>query len=436
MGENSFDISIIEAGSHVGKTVTISGWVRHLRSSGSIYFIELRDGTGVMQCVVVKGEVPDESFQRCAQLKIEASLLVKGVVREERRAPGGYELGVTSLDIVQIPVEDFPISKKEHGVDYLMENRHLWLRSSRQLAILRVRDELIWLLRSYFHKNGYILIDTPILTGSIGESAGNLFETDYFDYGKAYLAQTGQLYLEAACMALKKVFCLGPTFRAEKSKTRRHLTEFWMLEAEVAFYDSERNMELQEDMICDVVSGVVTNCEQELRFLKRDLAPLKKISPPFPRLSYDEAVELLREKKYDIEWGSDIGGDEETAISESFEKPVFIYNYPRRIKAFYMKPSPHNAQTVLNDDLIAPEGYGEIIGGSQRNDDYESLLGRIEEEGFDSESYRWYLDLRKFGSVPHSGFGLGIERLLAWVCSIPHVREAIPFARLLNRLYP
>jgi asparaginyl-tRNA synthetase len=434
MGENSFDIS--DASSHVGKAVTVSGWVRHLRSSGAIYFIELRDGTGLMQCVVVKGEVPDEMFQSCAQLKMEASLVAKGVVREERRAPGGYELGVTSLDIVQIPSEDFPISKKEHGVDYLMENRHLWLRSSRQLAILRVRDALIWLLRSYFHKNGYVLIDTPILTGSIGESAGSLFETDYFDFGKAYLAQTGQLYLEAACMALKKVFCLGPTFRAEKSKTRRHLTEFWMLEAEVAFNDSERNMELQEDMICDVVSGVVKSCEQELRFLERDLAPLKKISPPFPRLSYDEAIELLKKKKYDIEWGCDIGGDEETAISESFEKPVFIYNYPKRIKAFYMKPNPRNAQTVLNDDLIAPEGYGEIIGGSQRNDDYDSLMGRIKEEGLDPESYRWYLDLRKYGSVPHSGFGLGIERLLAWVCSISHVREAIPFARLLNRLYP
>jgi asparaginyl-tRNA synthetase len=430
------EFCIKDASSHVGKEVRIEGWVRHIRSSGSLYFIEVRDGTGIIQCVIVEGEVSDEDFECCAHLKIESSLIVSGVVREERRAPGGFELGVTGIEIVQVSMEEYPISKKEHGVDFLMENRHLWLRSSRQLAILRVRDELIWLLRSYFHDNGYTLIDTPILTGSIGESAGNLFETEYFDFGKAFLAQTGQLYLEAACAALKKVFCLGPTFRAEKSKTRRHLTEFWMLEAEVAFYDSNRNMELQEDMICFVVFNLLNKCEPELRFLDRNLDPLRKITPPFPRISYDEAIDLLRKKHYPVEWGADIGGDEETAISESFYKPVFIYNYPKRIKAFYMKPNPENEETVLNDDLIAPEGYGEIIGGSQRNDDYDSLLDRIKEERLDQESYRWYLDLRKYGSVPHSGFGLGIERLLAWICNIPHVREAIPFARLLNRLYP
>jgi asparaginyl-tRNA synthetase len=434
MQGKSFDI--VDAAASVGKEVRIECWVRHIRSSGSLFFIEVRDGTGIMQCVVDAGNVSGKVLERCSRLKIESSVIVDGVVRAEKRAVGGYELGVTDLEIVQVPAEDFPISKKEHGVDFLMENRHLWLRSGRQLAIMRVRDELIWLLRSYFHKNGYVLIDTPILTGSIGESAGSLFQTGYFDYGTAYLAQTGQLYLEAACAAFKRVYCLGPTFRAEKSKTRRHLTEFWMLEAEVAFSDSKMNMELQEDMIGCVVSDVVRTCEDELRSLRRNTGVLEKVKPPFPRISYDEAVELLRKKKYAVEWGADIGGDEETAISESFEKPVFIYNYPKRIKAFYMKPNPADDRTVLNDDLIAPEGYGEIIGGSQRNDDYQSLLDRIREEHLDPEAYRWYLDLRKYGSVPHSGFGLGIERLLAWICGLQHVREAIPFARLINRLYP
>jgi asparaginyl-tRNA synthetase len=345
-------------------------------------------------------------------------------------------MGVIDMAVMHVPEEEYPISKKEHGVDFLMEYRHLWLRSSRQLAILRVRDELIWLLRTYFHDNGYILIDTPILTGSIGESAGSLFETQYFDFGKAYLAQTGQLYLEAAASAFKKVFCFGPTFRAEKSKTRRHLTEFWMLEAEVAFYDSNQNMDLQEDMIIYVISNIIKNCETELRFLKRDLSTLQKICSPFPRIIYGEALDILRNKNYGIEWGDDIGGDEETALSESFDKPVFVYNYPKKIKAFYMKPNPEDDRTVLNDDLLAPEGYGEIIGGSQRNDDYDSLLQRINEEGLDPARYKWYLDVRRYGSVPHSGFGLGIERLLAWVCNITHVREAIPFARLINRLYP
>ena len=430
------EFSIAEAASYVGKQVRLQGWIRHIRSSGSLYFIEMRDGTGIMQCVVAKGEVPDEVFDSCPALKIESAVIMTGVIREERRAPGGFEMGVTDMAVMHVPEEEYPISKKEHGVDFLMEYRHLWLRSSRQLAILRVRDELIWLLRTYFHDNGYILIDTPILTGSIGESAGSLFETQYFDFGKAYLAQTGQLYLEAAASAFKKVFCFGPTFRAEKSKTRRHLTEFWMLEAEVAFYDSNQNMDLQEDMIIYVISNIIKNCETELRFLKRDLSTLQKISSPFPRISYDEALDILRKKNYGIEWGDDIGGDEETALSESFDKPVFVYNYPKKIKAFYMKPNPEDDRTVLNDDLLAPEGYGEIIGGSQRNDDYDSLLQRINEEGLDPARYKWYLDVRRYGSVPHSGFGLGIERLLAWVCNITHVREAIPFARLINRLYP
>ncbi len=430
------EFRIIDAHDFAGKEVVVCGWVRHLRSSGSLFFMEVRDGTGNIQCVVVKKEVSEQVFEDCSQLKVESSVKVKGVIREDSRAPNGYELGVIGLEIVHVPEDDYPISKKEHGVDFLMENRHLWLRSSRQLAILRIRSELVRLLRLYFHENGYVLIDTPILTGSIGESAGTLFETAYFDLGSAYLAQTGQLYLEAATSAFKKVFCLGPTFRAEKSKTRRHLAEFWMLEAEVAFYDSEKNMELQEDMIHCVVSRIVEECDRELLYLNRDLEPLRRAVPPFPRISYDEAIDILNRKGFRIEWGEDIGGDEETALSESFEKPVFIYNYPKKIKAFYMKPNADDPRTVLNDDLIAPEGYGEIIGGSQRNDDYHSLLERIKEEGFNPDSYRWYLDIRRYGSVPHSGFGLGIERLLAWICNIPHVREAIPFPRLINRLYP
>jgi asparaginyl-tRNA synthetase len=430
------EFRIIDAHDFVGKEVVVRGWVRHLRSSGSLFFIEVRDGTGNIQCVVVKKEVSEQVFDDCSQLKIESSVKVKGFIREDKRAPNGYELGVTGLEIVHVSEDDYPISKKEHGVDFLMENRHLWLRSSRQLAILRIRSELVRLLRLYFHENGYVLIDTPILTGSIGENAGTLFETTYFDIGSAYLAQTGQLYLEAATSAFKKVFCLGPTFRAEKSKTRRHLSEFWMLEAEVAFYDSEKNMDLQEDMIHFVVSRIVEECDRELLYLNRALEPLRRAVPPFPRISYDEAIAILKERGFRIEWGEDIGGDEETALSESFEKPVFIYNYPKGIKAFYMKPNADDPRTVLNDDLIAPEGYGEIIGGSQRNDDYHSLLHRIKEEGFNPDSYRWYLDIRRYGSVPHSGFGLGIERLLAWICNIPHVREAIPFPRLINRLYP
>jgi asparaginyl-tRNA synthetase len=427
---------ISQAARHTGSEATVYGWVRHLRSSGKIFFIEVRDGTGLMQAVVVKSEVPEQVFERCSDLRIESAVRVSGVIREDKRAPGGYEMTVKDLDILQVPSEEYPLSKKEHGVDFLMENRHLWIRSSRQLAILRVRSELIRILREYFHSNGFVLIDTPILTGSIGESAGNLFRTEYFDQGDAFLAQTGQLYLEAACSALRRVFCLGPTFRAEKSKTRRHLAEFWMLEAEVAFNDSERNIRLQEDMIASAVRGVLDACGNELSFLERDTGVLKNAVPPFPRISYEKAVNMLREKGFDISWGEDIGGDEETALAESFDKPLFVYNYPREVKAFYMQPNPQDSRTVLNDDLLAPEGYGEIIGGSERNNDYGSLLERIREEGLDPESYQWYLDLRMYGSVPHAGFGLGIERLLSWICGLHHVREAIPFPRLMNRLTP
>ena len=432
----SADFQIRDAAYCAGQEVELRGWVRHLRSSGSIYFIEIRDGTGVLQAVVARNDVSEDVFQACGQIGIETSLMVRGVLKEEPRAPGGYEITASDVKIIHISANEYPLSKKSHGTDFLMEHRHLWIRSSRQLAILRVRSELVRLLRTYFHDKGFVLIDTPILTGSIGESAGNLFQTQYFDLGDAYLAQTGQLYLEAAASSFGKVFCLGPTFRAEKSKTRRHLAEFWMLEAEMAFYDTIRNMELQEDMICWVIQNILQTCERELLFVERDTEPLRKIEPPFPRMSYGEAIELLREKGFEATWGDDIGGDEETALSESFEKPLFLYNYPREIKAFYMSPNPDDDRTVLNNDLLAPEGYGEIIGGSQRNDNYDSLMRRIEEEGLDPVTYRWYLDLRQYGSVPHAGFGLGIERLLSWICKLSHVREAIPFPRLINRLYP
>ena len=434
MGRERFYIR--DASRWGGEEIELSGWVRHIRTGGAICFIEVRDGTGVMQAVVVKDEVSPETFETAGELKVESSLIVSGVLRQESRAPGGYEIAVRELDVLSIPEEEYPLSKKSHGVDFLLENRHLWIRSSRQLAILQIRSELSKALRSYFHENGFVLIDTPILTGSIGESAGNLFQTDYFDLGPAYLAQTGQLYLEAATSAFGKVYCFGPTFRAEKSKTRRHLAEFWMLEAEAAYCDSNGNMDLQEDMIAWVVQRIVEGCGTLLEEIGRDLSPLRKVKPPFARVSYDEAVTMLKEKGFDLSWGDDIGGDEETALSESYEKPVFIYNYPKKTKAFYMKPDPANPDTVLCDDLFAPEGYGEIIGGSQRNDDLESLVRRIKEEGLDAERYGWYLDIRRYGSVPHSGFGLGLERLLSWICGLDHVREAIPFPRLINRIYP
>jgi asparaginyl-tRNA synthetase len=430
------DFSIVNASRYVGQKVELQGWVRHVRSSGSLYFIEMRDGTGVLQVVVAKDDVSDDVFQECARIRIESSLRIHGILKEENRAPGGYEIIAERVAVVQVPGQEYPLSKKSHGTDFLMEHRHLWIRSSRQLAILRLRSQLVRLLRDYFHDRGFVLVDTPILTGSIGESAGNLFQTKYFDLGDAYLAQTGQLYLEAAASAFGKVFCLGPTFRAEKSKTRRHLTEFWMLEAEMAFHDSAMNMELQEDLISTVVSGVLDTCETELSTLKRDVEPLKKIKPPFPRIDYGEAIQLLSERGFAISWGDDIGGDEETSLSERFDKPVFIYNYPREIKPFYMMPNPEDERTVLNNDLLAPEGYGEIIGGSQRNHEFDSLQHRIEEEGLEPASYRWYLDLREYGSVVHAGFGLGIERFLSWICKLPHVREAIPFPRLINRIYP
>ncbi len=421
---------------YVEKEVEIAGWMYNMRSKGKILFLQLRDGTGRVQGVVVKGECSDSCFESAEKLKMEASLVVKGKVREDKRAPSGVELSVTDIQIIHNPDEDYPISKKEHGIDFLLEHRHLWLRSSRPEAMMRIRNTAVMALRQFFTDRGFILIDTPILTGSIGESASTLFSVDYFNLGKAYLAQTGQLYLEAACMAFGKVFNFGPTFRAEKSKTRRHLTEFWMLEAEVAFYENEDNMKLQEDMVCHLIDTVLSKNSKELEYLGRNIEPLKKVKPPFPKIEYSEALKMLEKLGKPIEWGEDLGGDEETVLTEQFEKPIFVINYPKEAKAFYMKENPGDTRTVLCSDLLAPEGYGEIIGGSQREDNYEKLLSRIREENLPENAYNWYLDLRKFGSVPHSGFGLGLERTLTWITGTKHVREAIPFPRTILRLYP
>jgi len=421
---------------HIGKEVEIRGWIFNKRSSGKIHFLQIRDGTGFVQGIVEFSKVEPEIFERAKRLRLETSVKIFGRVREDERAPTGVEIDVENLEIVQIPIEDYPIGKKEHGVDFLLDHRHLWLRSRRQFHILRVRHEIIKATRDFYDRRNFVLIDTPIFTGSIGESAGNLFEVNYFDYGKAYLAQTGQLYLEAACMAFGKVYNFGPTFRAEKSKTRRHLTEFWMNEAEVAYYDHEDNMKLQEELISHIVRWVLEKASDHLVALGRDLKKLERIEPPFPRMSYDEAIDHLRKKGFDVKWGDDIGGDEETALSNIFDKPVFICNYPREIKAFYMLPDPERPEVVLCDDLLAPEGYGEIIGASQRIHDYDLLVERIKEKDLPLEAYDWYLDLRKYGSVPHSGFGMGLERVIAWICGLKHIREAIPFPRTIYRLNP
>jgi len=426
---------IEEAGKYVGQKVNLKGWLYNKRSSGKIHFLLIRDGSGIIQSVMSKGEVPDEVFDTYDKLTQESSLEIEGIVREEKRAPGGYELNLTDVKIIQI-AQDYPITPKEHGTAFLMDNRHLWLRSNRQQAIMRVRNEIIFAIRTFFYEKRFILIDTPILTGAIGETATTLFETQYFDLCKAYLAQTGQLYNEAAAMAFGRMYCFGPTFRAEKSKTRRHLTEFWMVEAEMAFYDNNDNMKLQEEFVEYVIQRVLDKSIKELEYLERDLAKLEKIKRPFERISYDEAVEYLKKKGSKIEWGIDLGGDDETLLPNMYDKPLFVYDYPKKVKAFYMKPHPQREDLALCSDLLAPEGYGEIIGGSQRNDDYDSLVKRIEEEKLPLDAYKWYLDLRKYGSVPHSGFGLGVERTVAWICGLPHIRETIPFPRMIYRLYP
>jgi asparaginyl-tRNA synthetase len=428
-------VDISELHAHVGETVTIQGWVVTTRSSGKIAFVVARDGSGHVQGVLSKKDVPESTWNTFGSLALESSIRLTGIVREEPRSPGGFEMAVQTLELLGSS-PDYPIGPKEHGTTFLFEHRHLWLRTRRQAAIARVRHEVVQAIRDFFYERGFVLVDTPILTGAIGEEAGNLFATEYFDLGKAYLAQTGQLYVEAAAAALGKVYCFGPTFRAEKSKTRRHLTEFWMVEPEVAFNDSAANMRLQEDFVSAVVRRALDRRGAELKELERDTAPLERVQPPFPRISYTDAVKRLNELGSDITWGSDLGGDDETLLARQYDRPIFVYNYPRQVKAFYMKENPDDPRTVLNNDCLAPEGYGEIIGGSQREDDYEKLLARIQEQGLDPEAYRWYLDLRKYGTFVHSGFGLGIERTVAWICGIPHIREAIAFPRQIHRLYP
>ena len=426
----------IEAlGQHTDTVVTVQGWVSTSRSSGKLAFVVLRDGTGLLQLVISKRDVPEEVWGRIAGLTQETSLAATGTVRAEARAPGGYEMHVTDLVIIGASTE-FPIQPKEHSTQFLFEHRHLWLRSRRQVAIAKVRNEVIKAIRDFFYERGFTPVDTPILTGSIGEQAGELFATDYFDLGKAYLAQTGQLYVEAAAAALGKVYCFGPTFRAEKSKTRRHLTEFWMVEPEVAFNDSAANMRLQEDFVSYIVGRTIEARKEELKELERDTTPLERVQAPFHRISYTDAVARLNSLGSDMEWGKDLGGDDETLLAQQYDRPVFVFNYPKGVKAFYMKENPDDPRTVLNNDCLAPEGYGEIIGGSQREDDYDRLLARIHEQGLDPKAYDWYLDLRRYGTFVHSGFGLGVERTVAWICGLPHIRETIAFPRQIHRLYP
>ncbi|MCA0172044.1 asparagine--tRNA ligase [Bacillus sp. RAR_GA_16] len=427
--------TISNVNKQVEQNVTIGAWLHNKRSSGKIQFLQLRDGTGFIQGVMVKKEVSEEAWETAKNLTQESSVWVTGVVREDDRSQSGYELTVTNVELIHEAV-DYPITPKEHGTEFLMDNRHLWIRSRRQNAILRIRNEIIRATYQFFNENDFVKIDPPILTGSSAEGTTDLFHTKYFEED-AYLSQSGQLYMEAAAMAFGRVFSFGPTFRAEKSKTRRHLIEFWMIEPEMAFMNHEESLEVQEQYVSFLVKSVLDNCQLELKTLERDVSKLEAIQAPFPRISYDDAITLLKDKGFtDIEWGEDFGAPHETAIAESFEKPVFITNYPKDIKAFYMKPDPEREEVVLCADLIAPEGYGEIIGGSQRIDDLSLMEKRYEEHGLTDDAYKWYLELRRYGSVPHSGFGLGLERTVAWLSGVEHVRETIPFPRLLNRLYP
>ena len=419
---------------HVGEEVRVTGWVASARVHGKVAFLDVRDGTGVVQAVVVKKQVGETVWNAHAVLTQECSVAVTGTVRAEPRAPGGHELGVTGLEVTG-PAKDYPIQPKEHGIDFLLDHRHLWLRSSLQWAGLRVRAEVEQAVHDFFYQRGFVRIDSPILTGAIGEHAGTLFQTDYFEE-RAYLAQTGQLYGEAAAAAFRKIYTFGPTFRAEKSKTRRHLTEFWMVEPEVAFLDSEGNMRLQEELVSYVVERALERCGHELDVLERDTSRLESVRPPFHRLSYTDAVAKLGEAGREIEWGDDLGAPDEVALAEDLDRPLFVHDYPREVKAFYMKENPDDPRTVLCNDCLAPEGHGEIIGGSQREDDLAPLLARILEQGLPEEAYDWYLDLRRYGTFPHSGFGLGVERTVAWITGRPHVREMIPFPRLMNRLKP
>jgi len=418
-----------------GDTVTVRGWVQHVRTQGKVAFLIVRDGTGVVQCVFVKNQVAPEVWEHFGALTIESSVAVTGEVRLEPRAPGGAEMGATALTILGTSPVDYPIQPKEHGVDFLLDNRHLWLRAPRQVALLRIRHEIEQAIHDFFYARDFIHCDTPILTAAIGERSG-LFSTEYFDEGSAYLAQTGQLYGEALAASLGRIYTFGPTFRAEKSKTRRHLTEFWMIEPEMAFYDVHDSMQVQEDLLLAIVHRVLERRRPELAVLERDVSHLEAIVGPFPRISYTDAVATLQLKGSSTTWGEDLGAEDEALLVADYRTPIFICNYPKEAKAFYMKENPDDPRTVLCADCLAPEGYGEIIGGSQREDDHDKLLARIQEEGLDPAAYGWYLDLRKYGTFVHSGFGLGLERTVAWLCGTPHIRECIPFPRLMNRLRP
>jgi asparaginyl-tRNA synthetase len=420
---------------HEGQSVTIKGWLAGRRSSGKIHFLQVRDGSGFIQAVMSKAAVGEEVFRRADHLSQESAVIVTGSARADSRAPGGYEIDATGLEVVT-EAHDFPITPKEHGVDYLMDRRHLWIRSARQQAILRVRHEVIDAVRDYFNSRGFILADTPVFTPSACEGTTTLFPVQYFDEQTAYLTQSGQLYNEANAMALGRVYCFGPTFRAEKSKTRRHLTEFWMVEPEVAYATLDDIIELAEGLVVEVVARALDKRKRELATLERDTSKLEAVQRPFPRISYDDAATLLKEKGLPFEWGGDFGSPDETAISEKFDRPVAVHGFPSAIKAFYMQPDPSRPEVSRSVDFLAPEGYGEIIGGGQRIDDYELLVKRIEEHQLPKEAFEWYLDLRRYGSVPHSGFGMGIERVVAWICGLEHLREAIPYPRMLYRLYP
>jgi asparaginyl-tRNA synthetase len=428
-------VYIEDIGKHAGEEVTLKGWLHNRRSSGKIHFLIVRDGTGFIQAVMSKAAAGDEMFKAAGHLSQETSLMVTGTARADARAPSGYEIDVRQIEIVG-DSHDYPITPKEHGVDYLLDRRHLWIRSERQQAILRVRHEIINAVRDFFNTRGFILADTPIFTPAACEGTTTLFPAQYFEETTAYLTQSGQLYNEANAMALGRVYCFGPTFRAEKSKTRRHLTEFWMVEPEMAYADLNDVMELAEALLVSIVGRALDKRRHELKVLERDVTKLELVQSPFPRISYDEAVKILNDKGMPFEWGGDFGGPDETAVSESFDRPVMVHRFPSKIKAFYMKPDPERPELALGVDVLAPEGYGEIIGGGQRLDDLDLLLERIEEHQLPKEAFDWYVDLRRYGSVPHGGFGMGIERAVAWICGLEHVRETIPYPRMLYRLYP
>lgn len=425
---------IKDLGAQVGNEVTLRGWMYNRRSSKTLHFLQLRDGSGVIQGVVVQAEVSPQTWKAAGDATMESSVAVTGLVREDKRAPTGVELSVRDVQVLH-QAQEYPIQKKEHGIDYLLDLRHLWLRSTRQRAIMKVRATIIRACRDFLDQDGFTLIDAPIFTPNACEGTTTLFETEYFG-SKAYLTQSGQLYMEAAAMALGRVYCFGPTFRAEKSKTRRHLTEFWMVEPEVAFNDWQDNMALQERFVSAMVGRVLAECGPDLKALERDTSKLEKVVAPFPRISYTEAIERLQAAGRPVQWGDDFGAEDETLLSESFDRPLFVYQYPAAIKAFYMKPNPADPRVALCNDLLAPEGYGEVIGAGQRMDDLEMLTAKIQEHGLPMKNFEWFLDLRRYGTVPHSGFGMGIERAVSWICGLQHVREAIPFPRTMYRNTP